>query len=119
MEHRWGNRICLVRPVRVRSRHALVGAALLCDISVSGALLRTAAPFGLHSWIEVELFPFRARFQPVEATVVRIAPDGLGVEWLELAPLSVRHVLNELVQDRLGANQGVGRVSLARPERAR
>jgi hypothetical protein len=119
MEHRWGNRICLVRPVRVRSRNALIGAALMCDISVSGALLRTAAPFGLHSWIEVEFFPFRTRYQPVAATVVRIAPDGLGVEWLELAPLSVRHVLNELVQDRPAGNQAVSRVSLARPERAR
>ena len=118
MEHRWGARICLDRSVRVRSRNALVGAAVVCDISVSGALLRTAAPFGLHSWIEVEFFPFRPRHQAVEATVVRIGPDGLGVEWLELAPLPVRHLLHELVLEGL-ADESVSPASVVRPERAR
>jgi hypothetical protein len=117
MEHRWGNRICLARPVRVRSRNALAGPATLCDISVSGALLRTAAPFGLHSWIEVEFSPFRARHPAVEAVVVRIGQDGLGVEWIELAPLTVRHLLHELVLEARPADD-LSRVSVMRPERA-
>jgi hypothetical protein len=101
MEHRWGSRICLARSVGVRSRNALAGTAVMCDISVSGALLRTAAPFDLHSWIEVEFFPSSARQQAVEGTVVRVGPDGLGVEWIELAPLTVRHLLHELVLETL------------------
>ncbi len=119
MEHRWGSRIFLARSVRVRSHDALVGQALMCDISVSGAFLRTTVPFGLHSWIEVEFFPFRTRHQAVEATVVRVVADGLGVEWAELAPLSVRHLLHELVQDGPPGEEEMSRASVARPERAR
>jgi hypothetical protein len=94
--------------------------AVLHDISVSGAFLQTTTPFGLHCQIEVEFFPFRARHEAAQATVIRVVREGLGVEWTELAPLSVRHLLRELAQGDLASHAGEETSArVPRPERAR
>ena len=98
MEHRWGVRTRLTRPVRIHCRGALPASAVLSDISVSGALLETSVPYALHSRLEVHLFPMGSRHAAVEAVVVRVGQFGLGVEWTVLAPQSVQCLLNEVAQ---------------------
>jgi hypothetical protein len=83
MEHRWGQRIALGRPVRVRCGSS-EGAAVLMDGSVSGAFIRTR--LCLRQWASVEV---QVAGEPVPAWVVRATPAGFGVEWSEFAPLAV------------------------------
>jgi hypothetical protein len=67
------------------------------DASASGAFLCTAAQLPLLANVRVELTGTASR--GVEAQVVRHAPDGYGLEWMELAPpaivalLSAPHVM--------------------------
>ena len=120
MEHRWGIRTCLARPVRVRSSGALAAPAVLSDISVSGALLQTSAPFALHARLEVQLFPPGSGYSSVEATVVRIGRFGMGVEWTVLAPQSVQRLLSEAAESEAPSDAEPAKYAKApRPTRAR
>jgi len=120
MEHRWGVRTRLARPVRIHSRGALAASAVLSDISVSGALLQTSAPFALHSRLEVLLFPPESRHPSVEAIVVRVGQFGLGVEWTVLAPLSVQCLLSEVAQiDAVSHGPAPKYARASRPKRVR
>jgi hypothetical protein len=97
MEHRWGERSKLNIPVRVDCGSRGVVLGVMRDASASGAFLCTAAQLALLANVRVELTGTASR--GVEAQVVRHAPDGYGLEWMELAPpaivalLSATHVM--------------------------
>ena len=87
MEHRWGER-SLVRAA-VRLHGAIWDAAgYLRDASLSGAFVQTRLQ--VPAWTRVELSLSGTR---IAAFVVRVTPDGLGIEWCEFAPHPVRKLL--------------------------
>jgi hypothetical protein len=93
MEHRWGNRREISHAVRVRTRGGLVASGMLRNISVSGALLSTDAPLQLSGHLEVLMFAKSQVLHPINAAaahVVRVCPDGFGIEWAELSPPAVQ-----------------------------
>jgi PilZ domain len=88
MEHRWGERF----PVRAAVRlHCAKwdAAGYLKDASLSGAFVHTRLLVAPWTQVELELLGIR-----IVAYVVRVAPDGLGIEWTEFAPRVIRELLS-------------------------
>ena len=92
MEHRWGTRSKLDIPARVQcgSQGLLFGT--LRDASVSGAFFSTAAQMPLLASVHVQLGA-QSQTPGVEAYVIRRATDGIGLEWVDLAPTVIVRLL--------------------------
>jgi hypothetical protein len=95
MEHRWGERLTIDVPVKLRSGCTPALAGYMCQVSISGALVATAAVMPLASRIEVELAGC-----DVPAWVVRREEGYLAVEWCELAPAPVLALEQQVRQFR-------------------
>ncbi len=87
MEHRWGERMPVRASVRVHCAK-WDAAGQLRDASLSGAFVHTRLQIAAWTHVELELSGTR-----IAAFVVRVASDGLGVEWCEFAPHPVRELL--------------------------
>jgi PilZ domain len=87
MEHRWGERMPVRASVRVHCAK-WDAAGQLRDASLSGAFVHTRLQIAAWTHVELELSCAR-----IAAFVVRVANDGLGLEWCEFAPLPVRELL--------------------------
>jgi hypothetical protein len=61
---------------------------LMRDASLSGAFVNTRLQVPAWTNIELELVGVR-----IAAFVVRVASDGIGIEWSEFAPRQIREVL--------------------------
>jgi len=99
MERRWGNRVVLDEPVTVKRDGDTLGTAHLCELSLSGAFLKTDWTLPQLSRLHLEMpcssARHRSRTTSVEAFVVRHCPDGVGVEWCEFAPPEVAELMEE------------------------
>ena len=87
MEHRWGERMPARATVRVHCAK-WDAAGQIRDASLSGAFVHTRLQVAAWTHVEVELSGAR-----IAAFVVRVATDGLGIEWSEFAPRPVRDLL--------------------------
>jgi hypothetical protein len=90
MEHRWGERLKIALPVRIRAACGLVGTGLIVNFSVSGAFIATTLPVTLLSQVRVSYGPGRRarRLMDIghstfEAQVVRQNAAGFAVEWCD------------------------------------
>ena len=102
MEHRWGSRRDITHAVRVRTKSGVIAAGTLRNISVSGALLTTEAPLRLSGHLEVQMFARSKVVRPftsAAAHVVRVCPEGFGIEWSELSPPAVQFLNDVLVDE--------------------
>jgi hypothetical protein len=102
MEHRLGRRIAVFEPVLLRGATGKVTEAVLTEISLSGAWVRTTERWPvlctLHVLLSREADSQGAAPAVLAAQVIRHAPSGIAIEWLELA--------TSLVQARLNARVG-------------
>jgi hypothetical protein len=98
MEHRVGHRLTIHEKVLFRLGSAAPIAAVLTDISVSGAFVQT--PTRLSESMAAQIrWPASDASTPksaraVAAWVVRRSPTGYGIEWADFAPRSVCLRLN-------------------------
>jgi hypothetical protein len=91
MEHRWGERLQVTLPVRIRAACGLVGTGLVTNFSVSGAFIATNLPVTVLSQVRVsfvagqrhEARALRTRGTSFDAQVVRQNSAGFAVEWCE------------------------------------
>jgi hypothetical protein len=90
MEHRWGERIEVALPVRIRAPYGLVGSGLVVNFSVSGAFIATTLPVASLSRVRVSFRLGRRAAQIVQlgssafaAQVVRHSAAGFAVEWCD------------------------------------
>jgi len=82
MEHRWGYRSDIGLPTRLRQASpAAAAGGHIVNLSISGALIRTDLEASLFGTIEVEI-----NRDWIAASVVRLEPRLIAVEWFELAP---------------------------------
>jgi hypothetical protein len=103
MEHRWGERSKLNIPVQVDCGLRGVVLGVMRDASASGAFLCTAAHLPLLANVQVAFVSPSGECRAVEAQVVRRAPDGFGLEWMELAPRAVVDLVSAVqASPRLG-----------------
>ncbi len=97
MEHRWGWRVSMDELARVGDERGPISIARLRDLSTSGAFLETAPLFAPLSFVDVQ-FAIERRgrrsIESVPAHVVRVTPEGIGVEWNEFNPPAVAQLLH-------------------------
>jgi hypothetical protein len=96
MEHRWGKRSALDIGVRLRLSSGAVDTGRLVNASLSGAFALTRHCLPGFTRVVVELDSGAARQsapQRIPAYVVRVASDGLGLEWSEFAPPAIATLL--------------------------
>jgi hypothetical protein len=82
---------------RVGDERGAISVARLRDLSTSGAFLETPPVFAPLSSVDVQLeVERRGRrvIASIPAHVVRITPDGIGVEWNEFNPPAVAQLLH-------------------------
>jgi len=84
MEHRWGQRKRCRAGVCV-SAGGVAGSARVREVSTSGAFLETALPLLVNSQVTLAILrDDGSKCSPkLTATVVRTAPDGVGIEWCD------------------------------------
>jgi hypothetical protein len=101
MEHRWGQRLVTNIPVRLRCIQSRdTGCRCLgCveSISASGASIRTELGICPAPNVVVEMPPsvFAARGRELPASIVRVSPGEMTVEWREWLSTDVSAVLTE------------------------
>jgi hypothetical protein len=84
LEHRWGQRIACGASVRLSAAAGNSVAGKLRDVSTSGAFIETSLRLPLFSQLVVAVVrEDRAREIDTLASVVRVARDGVAVEWFE------------------------------------
>jgi len=109
MEHRLGSRHVTDADVYLRTWGSTVSArGRMRDLSVSGAFISTLLPCRplLHVTVQVVPEGRPRRSGPVlEGQIVRVAPEGIGIEWAELQPeLVAQLVLIQHADARMRAN---------------
>jgi hypothetical protein len=85
MEHRWGQRMPCRAVVRIADGTRPGGGGRVRDVSSSGAFIETALEIPVYARIALWVLGNESAEHAVElsATVVRVARDGIGVEWCE------------------------------------
>jgi hypothetical protein len=98
MDHRIGSRIFVFETVLLRGPTGELTEAALTEMSLSGAWVRTPARWPpmcpLHVMFSRAAGAKGGTLAAVPAQVIRHAPNGLAIEWLELAPSLVQARLN-------------------------
>ena len=92
MEHRWGRRFPLNAAVKLRLRTGAVVAGRIANASISGAFVNAASGLPIYTYVLLDLDSDGARQSGPEcipAYVVRVALDGVGLEWGEFAPPAI------------------------------
>ena len=86
-ELRWGWRKPCRARVRIVNADGASGSGHLRDVSLSGAFLETSLSLALNSTITVHVRRDESRKGDIvmNATVMRLADNGAGVEWLDVA----------------------------------
>lgn len=99
MEHRWGERVALDCPVRLELHDGSGIEGRLRNASISGALIETGARVPAYALLNV-IVPadtgVRRRAIELPACVVRLAPEGVAVEWRDMAVPTLVSLLREL-----------------------
>jgi hypothetical protein len=85
MEHRWGQRIVCRASVRICAGETLHGRGRIRDVSTSGAFIETALVLNEGAPVTLLVLGNESATRAVEvaALVVRAAPGGVGVEWVD------------------------------------
>jgi hypothetical protein len=103
MDHRWGERVQVDFPVRVKTHRFGVRAGRLADLSVSGALIEANLEAQLLSRTKIAIvLPLRPKHAApvVQAYVARRYKRGFGIEWCEFAPAPIQGLLRNVVVAR-------------------
>jgi hypothetical protein len=93
MEHRWGHRHEISRPVHLGTRNGIAARGRICNVSISGAFVVSPVPVSLFSYVQVQftaMLDGKRTSTAVEGHVVRKDATGFGIEWCEFAPDAVR-----------------------------
>jgi hypothetical protein len=73
------------------------------NASLSGAFVRTSSDFRVFAHVLLEIEGSPVKSQPIDAYVVRVTPEGLGLEWAEFAPPAIAALLARASARRPGS----------------
>jgi hypothetical protein len=103
MEHRWGERIVVDIPVQVSVPPLVIGTGRITNMSISGAWItgRFDLPPLARAFVVFDFSVGGVREAlPIACFVARVRPEGMGVEWRELAP----QIVSDLMLFATGTN---------------
>jgi hypothetical protein len=112
MDHRWGKRVAVQLPVRLRCLPDAIGSGVVTDLSLSGAWVNSELAPAVYSHVEVTIDSIGILDDSSSPSctrlfgyVVRVQPHGFGIEWNEpdvelLTALMTRE--DRSVQDTVG-----------------
>jgi hypothetical protein len=85
MEHRWGQRMPCRASVRLSAGPGIAGAGRVRDVSSSGGFIETPVVLSVGTTVTLLVLGNESaqRATEITASVVRVEPDGIGVEWCE------------------------------------
>jgi hypothetical protein len=98
MEHRWGERFAIECRAQLILYDGAVGEGRLLNASISGALIATGVRLAPLTPLSVMLSTGNGAHRStieLPACVVRIAREGIAVEWRDMAIATVRALLHE------------------------
>ncbi len=98
MEHRWGHRRQINKPVRLTLSDGRMARGRLCNLSVTGAWIASSVRGKPSQWVEVHftrVYESRRTAACVPGMIVRTAPSGFAVEWFDFAPGPVLTLLGQ------------------------
>jgi len=93
MEHRWGQRIDVDVNVQLKTKGGLAGYGRVCNVSVSGAFVRTTVPVPVLSRVQVVIPAGKQDPRVIAAydgQVIRRTDEGLAIEWRIVSPEILR-----------------------------
>jgi PilZ domain len=104
MEHRWGQRVRVDWPVRIKGKTFNRLRARLSDLSLSGAFIQVDMDVRILCRLQVALNVSHLTPNAVSlhAHVVRKGYRGVGIEWAALAPATYRSLLRMASRWRSG-----------------
>jgi hypothetical protein len=95
---RFGSRVRLKLPVRLSVDGRTWGQGSIRNASISGALVETALDLPLHTNLVVTL-TITGEHSPatrdLDACVVRLDPDGMGIEWRDMGGTDILDLLEQ------------------------
>jgi hypothetical protein len=89
MEHRWGQRVRIDLPVRIKGKSFDFICARLTDLSASGAFIEVILDIRILCKIQVAMIVPQGLARgsiPLDARVIRKQPSGIGIEWAAFPP---------------------------------
>jgi hypothetical protein len=104
MEHRWGRRLAVDIPIRLRLPLCTAKRGRLTNVSLSGGFIATVVDVRILTRLLVVLDgPDHSQTDAVTvaAYVARKTDDGLGVEWCEFAPAAVVELVKQATHAQL------------------
>jgi PilZ domain len=93
---RFGSRVPLALAVQLSVDARTAGRGTIRNASISGALIETASDLPLHTNLVVTLSMTGGEApasRSLAACVVRVDPDGVGIEWRDIAGADVLDLL--------------------------
>jgi hypothetical protein len=95
MEHRWGQRMTCRAHVRLSAGGEVTGTGRVRDVSSSGAFIETSTEVPVYARIALWVLGNESATHAIEinASVVRVTRDGIGVEWCDTPGRSICEVL--------------------------
>jgi hypothetical protein len=104
MEHRWGHRLAVNEPVRLRAQRGQWVRGRICNASISGAFIITRLSAAALSHVSIRFARSRGtKLEELQGQVVRSTREGLAIEWTEFAPTRVRTLMLIPVFEALGS----------------
>ena len=98
MEHRWGERVPLDCPATLVLPDGTLVEGRALNASISGALIRTEHRIPVYTTLAVRLVTTGAagrRTLELPACLVRVAREGVAVEWRDMAVSTLIALLRE------------------------
>ncbi len=95
MEHRWGERVPLDCPTQLVLVDGTLVEGRVRNASISGALIETAQRVPVYTPLSVRLLTAGRRNLELPACVVRVAREGVAVEWRDMAVPTLVALLRE------------------------
>jgi PilZ domain len=91
VEHRGEDQIRCKARVRLSTQRGITGTGRIRDISASGAFIETQVPLAAGMQLDLFILGNETAKDVVErsATIVRVASDGIGVEWNSTPPCAI------------------------------
>jgi hypothetical protein len=99
MDHRWGQRVPADVAVVITRDGWMRGMGRISNVSLSGAMLKTALKMPVHATITVSPVGDTRQSEDIVACVVRTEPGSVAIEWRDMASPQIVALIESVTTD--------------------